>query len=262
MLHPTLPQIQQTFQVSAAVAAEGIQLPVLATDGVVEAAGFTPRRPLAPGGFISLFGSHFTTESAGATRIPLERELAGVRVNIGGIDAPLHFVSPNQINAQLPLEFEPNSDIPIVVSANGVFTAPQTYLVAPALPGIFINPSPAVRRFVAGQPSQLVTPENPAHIGDILEIFATGLGATDPPVESGAAGPSFSTVLNPVSVEIGGLGVPVLYQGLAPGFVALYQVNVIVPEGIPTGDAVQIRLIQNGVISNPEDPATIPVVQP
>jgi uncharacterized protein (TIGR03437 family) len=262
-LHSTLPPVSRTFQVSTEPAAEGIQLPVLATNGVVEGAGFTSNRPLAPGGFISLFGSRFTTQAAGATQIPLERELGGVRVRVGNVDAPLHFVSPGQVNAVLPVEARPGAGVSIVVSANGRLTAPQTYLVAPAMPGIFINDAgvPAIRRFVsAGQPSQPVTPENPARIGDILEIFATGLGETDPPVASGDALQTASTVLNPVSVEIGGIGVPVLYQGLAPGFVGLYQVNVSVPDSVPIGDGLQIRLIQNGIVGNPDNPATIRVV--
>ena len=263
-LHPTLPEIQQSFQVSTAAAAEGIQLPVLATAGVVEAAGFTPNRPLAPGGFITLFGSRFTTETAGATQIPLERELAGVRVRIGDIDAPLHFVSPAQINAVLPVEFDPGADVSILVSANGVLTAPQSYLVAPAMPGIFVDSTgaPAVLRFIPGEGAQAVTPGNPARIGDILEIFATGLGETEPPVASGDALSTASALLTPVSVEIGGIGVPVLYQGLAPNFVGLYQVNVQVTDNIPTGDGLQIRIIQNGIVSNSENPATINVVQP
>lgn len=264
VLHPTLPPLNRTFQVATAVAAEGIQLPVLGTGGVVEAAGFTRNRPLAPGGFISLFGSRFTTQTAGATRIPLERELAGVRVKIGDVDAPLHFVSPSQINAVLPVEFDPGADISIVVSANGVLTAPQSYLVAPAMPGIFISPGgvPAILRIVAGEAPQAVTPQNPVRIGDILEIFATGLGETDPPVASGDALPTASELLTPVSVEIGGIGVPVLYQGLAPNFVGLYQVNVNVTDNVPTGNNLQIRIIQNGIVSNPENPATITVIRP
>jgi uncharacterized protein (TIGR03437 family) len=258
-LHPALSPVNKTFQVSTQVAPEGIQLPVLFTDGVVEAAGFTPRRPLAPGGFISLFGSRFTTQQAGATQIPLERELAGVRVRVGDIDAPLHFVSPGQINAQLPLEAQPGASVSVLVSAGGLLTAPQTYLVAPAMPGIFIGSSgPAI---LDGQ-SHLVTAANPARIGDVLQIFATGLGATDPPVASGAAGPSFSTVTNPVSVTVGGVDAAVVYQGLAPGFVALYQVNIIVPGGVTPGDAVPVVITQNGVSSNPETPAVIPVRQP
>ena len=261
-LHPTLLPVSKTFQVSTELAAEGIQLPVLLTSGVVEGAGFTPNRPLAPGGFISLFGSRFTDVTVGASEIPLERELGGVRVQIGDIDAPLHFVSPGQINAVLPVEFDPGANVSIVVSSNGVLTAPQSFLVAPAMPGIFVNDAgiPAIRRFVsAGEPSQPVTPQNPARLGDVLEIFATGLGETDPPVGSGDALATGSTVLNPVSVEIGGLGVPVLYQGLAPNFVGLYQVNVLVTDNIPTG-SVQIRLIQNGIVGNPDNPAIITVV--
>jgi uncharacterized protein (TIGR03437 family) len=231
---------------------------VLFNDGVVEAAGFTPRRPLAPGGFVSLFGSRFTTQQAGATRIPLERELSGVKVRIGNFDAPLHFVAPGQINAQMPLEVQPNSNVSVVVSANGVFTAPQTYLIAPAMPGIFIGSTgPAV---LDGQ-SRLVTPENPARIGDVLQIFATGLGTTQPAVASGAAGPPFSTVTNPVSVTLGGVDAAVVYQGLAPGFVALYQVNIIVPSGVTPGTSVPLVLTQNGVSSNPDFPANIPVSQ-
>jgi uncharacterized protein (TIGR03437 family) len=182
-----------------------------------------------------------------------------VRVKVGDLDAPLHFVSPGQINAQLPLEVQPGASVSVLVNANGLLTAPQTYLVAPAMPGIFIGSTgPAV---LDGQ-SQLVTPQNPARIGDVLQIFSTGLGTTDPPVASGAAGPSFSTVTNPVSVTVGGVNAQVIYQGLAPGFVALYQVNIIVPSGVTPGDAVPLVLTQNGVSSNPENPATIPVRQP
>jgi uncharacterized protein (TIGR03437 family) len=141
-----------------------------------------------------------------------------------------------------------------------VLTAPQTYLIAPAMPGIFVGEAgPAVLRFDPDGTAQRVTAANPARIGDILEIFATGLGATDPPVASGAAGPASSTVTHPVRVTLGGVDAPVLYQGLAPGFVALYQVNITVPAGVTPGDAVPLVIIQNGVTSNAALPATIAV---
>jgi uncharacterized protein (TIGR03437 family) len=259
-LHATLPTLNRSFQVSTVPAAGGIQLPVLLPDGVVEAAGFTPQRPLAPGGFISLFGSRFATQSAGATAVPLPRELGGVRVKIGNIDAPLHYVSPGQINAQMPLEAQPGGSVSIVVSANGVLTAPQTYLIAPVMPGIFVSEGrPAVLRFVPGEGEQAVTPANPARIGDVLEIFATGLGATDPAVASGAPGPAFSTVTRPVTVTVGGVNAVVEYQGLAPGYVALYQVNIRVPAGVTPGDAVPLVITQNGVTGNLALPAAISV---
>jgi len=259
VLHPTLPQLTRTFQVSVALAPEGIQLPVLQTDGVVEAAGLTPRRPLAPGGAILLTGSRFTTQQAAATQAPLSRELGGVRVQIGTVAAPLHFVSPGQIAAQMPVEAQPGSSVSVSVRANGRVAAPQTYHVASAMPGIYAFAGGTA--LVLDSQSRLITQQNPARGGDLIQIYATGLGATNPPVASGEAAPASSTVTNPVTVTIGGVPASVLYQGLAPGFVALYRVDAIVPSGISAGMAVPIVITQNGISSNTELPASIPIGQ-
>jgi len=66
-------------------------------------------------------------------------------------------------------------------------------------------------------------------------------------------------VLLPVTVTVGGVEAPVVYQGLAPGFVGLYQVNVVLPSTVTPGDAVPVVVRQNGIVSNPDLPATIPV---
>ena len=104
-----------------------------------------------------------------------------------------------------------------------------------------------------------MTAENPAERGEVLQIFATGLGETNPPGQTGEAAPSSSTVLLPVTVTVGGVEAPVQYQGLAPGFVGLYQVNVQLPTTVTPGDQVEVVILQNGIPSNPELPATIPV---
>ena len=101
---PRLPRVQRSFTVSTAAAAGGVELPVLFDGGVVEGAGFTKRRPLAPGGIISLFGERFATDSFEATQLPLERDLGGDSVRIGDEKAPLFFVSPDQVNAQVPFD--------------------------------------------------------------------------------------------------------------------------------------------------------------
>jgi adhesin/invasin len=80
-------------------------------------------------------------------------------------------------------------------------------------------------------------------------------------VESGAAGPSFSEVQLPVSVTIGGIPASVQYQGLAPGYVGLYQVNAVIPTGVTPGSAVPILMRQNGIPSNPNQTVTIPIVR-
>jgi uncharacterized protein (TIGR03437 family) len=259
VLHPTFGNIERTLTVSSTLTGGEANLPVIAVDGVVDAAGFAPRWPLAPGGMISIFGSRLADTEAAATAVPLPRELAGVRVIIGGEDAPLYFVGTGQINAQVPFGVRIGDSVSITVSNNGRLSAPQQYLIAPAEPGIFQAGGFGV---ALDGLNQLITLQNPARIGGIIQIFAAGLGHVSPEVETGAASPAFSTVQNPVTVLIGGVTAPVSYQGLAPDFVGLYQVNVFVPPNVPVGDAVPIVLEQGGIPSNAGSIVTIPVAPP
>ena len=258
-LHPTLPKAQRSFTVETAAAPGDVSLPLLFADGVVEGAGFTKRRPLSPGGIISLFGASFATENNFASQLPLERELAKVRVRIGGQDAPLYFVGPGQINAQVPYEVSTGDSVPVATSVDGLLTAPQNYLIAAGQPDIFISGENAA---ILNASFQLVTPQNPVRAGDTIQIFATGLGAVQEQVETGAPAPSFSTVKLPVTVMIGGIDAAVVFQGLAPNFVGLYQVNAVVPAGVAPGDAVPLVLTQNGIVANPDRSVTIPVQAP
>jgi uncharacterized protein (TIGR03437 family) len=255
-VHPTYPTVERTVTVSTEAAAGGASLPVLFPDGVVEGAAFTSQQPLAPGGIVSLFGSQFASGTALATHLPLERDLGGVKVRIGEEDAPLYFAGPGQINAQVPYSVQPGNEVPVVASVNGQFAAPQTYQIAPAQPGIFLTETGGA--ILDGQ-SRLVNADNPAQRGDVLQIFATGLGQTDPPAQTGEGAPAFSRVLLPVTVTVGGVEAPVEYAGLAPGFVGLYQVNVRLPATVTPGDNLEVVIQQNGISSNPDRPATIPV---
>ena len=257
-LHPTLTEAQSSFTVETATAPGGATLPLLFADGVVEGAGFTKRRPLSGGGIISLFGASFATENNFAG-FPLPRELAGVSVRVGNQDAPLFFVGPGQINAQLPFEVSTGDSVPVAITVDGLLTAPQNYLIAAGQPGIFISGENAA---ILDASFQLVTAQNPARPGDTIQIFCTGLGAVDVAVETGAPGPSFSTVLLPVTVTIGGIDAAVAFQGLAPGFVGLYQVNAVVPSGVPLDAAPSLVLTQNGIVANPDSTVTIPIQAP
>jgi uncharacterized protein (TIGR03437 family) len=261
-LHARYGSIQRTFTVSTAAAPAELSLPVpgIATDGVVEAAGLTPNWPLAPGGIISVFGARLASAASFATTVPLPRSLAGVSLRIGGEDAPLYYVGPNQINAQVPFSARPGDSVAIVVNSGGRLSAPQNYLIVPVRPGIFTAPDGSVAALDGL--SRPITAQNPARITDVLQIYAAGLGLVDPPAQTGAAAPSFSNVHNPVTVTIGGVQVPVLYQGLVPGLVGLYQINVGLIPSIAAGDAIPVVVEQDGVQSNPGLAVTIPVRRP
>jgi uncharacterized protein (TIGR03437 family) len=254
--HPDLPTVQKTFTISSTTPGNVTPLPVLAPNGVVEGAGFTALRPLVPGSIISVFGARFATGDNLAGEVPLPRTLGGVSVRIGGENAPLYYAGAGQVNAQVPADARPGESISVAVSVNGRITAPQNYLIAPAQPGVF-----KAGNFAAVLDANFaqINTNNPARRGDTIQIFANGLGLTNEPVTTGERAPSFSTVQNPVLVTIGGVNVPVSYQGWAPGFVGLHQVNVVLTQDVPTGDSVPLVIRQNGVESNPNLPVSIPV---
>lgn len=258
-LHPSYASAQRNFTLSTAAAPGAASLPAISMEGVVDAAGFTPRLPLAPGEIIAVFGSGLAAEEAFAGRVPLARQLGGISVRIGEEDAPLFYVGPDQINAQVPFSAKPGTTVSVVVNVGGRWTAPQNYRIAAVQPSIFQSDGRAAALDGRSRP---ITFENPARIGDTIQIFATGLGAVEPTVATGAAAPSSSTVRNPVTVRVGGIQVPVTYQGLAPGGVGLYQVNVTLPSTVTPGDEVSVVIEQNGIPSNPNATVSLPVRRP
>ena len=237
--------MQRSSTVTTSAAAGGASLPSVLPDGIVGAAAFPPRRPLAPGSIIAIFGSRLATAEAGATQVPLPRHLNETSVKIGNEDAPLYYVGPGQINAQLPFGVQPGQSVSVVVQTSGRLTAPQTYVIAPVQPAIFTAGDAGVVLNSNG----LITASNPAHIGDVLVIYANGLGTTDPAVNTGDPSPA-AEVTNQVTVTLGGVPVPVQYQGLTPTLVGLNQINVLLTGSVPAGDQVPLVVTQNGVPSN------------
>ena len=88
--------------------------------------------------------------------------------------------------------------------------------------------------------SSAVTSSHRAAPGEIIRLYATGLGAVQPPVESGAAPEGLSTAVGTVTVTIGGRPAGVVFAGLAPNFAGVYQINASVPDGVPAGDAAVV----------------------
>ena len=198
--------------------------PNVQAQGVVDAAAYQPR--LAPGGIAALFGTQLAATTAQSSEQPLPTSLEGVSITVNGEPAPLFVVSPLQINFQVPFEIVDSQALVQVSTAEGVAAARVPVL--PTSPGIFDG---TVTHGTTGAP---VEGSNPAARGEILVLFATGLGATQPAVPSGApasADPLARTAI-PVTARFGDQAAAVHFAGLAPGFVGLYQVNLQVPEGV------------------------------
>jgi uncharacterized protein (TIGR03437 family) len=105
----------------------------------------------------------------------------------------------------------------------------------------------------------IVGPASPATAGDILVIYCTGLGDTSPRGVAGSPAPitPLAQAIDPVTVTLGGVNVPVSFAGPTPGYAALYQVNATVPAGIAASSAAPLILKQSGRSS--PSAVTIPV---
>ena len=157
---------------------------------------------------------------------PLPQALQSVSVTIGGLTAPLFYVSAGQINFQVPPEL-PLGAAALVVRRGGQASAPRAVTVTASTAGIFVNGSAASPVVVHASDFSLVTSLNPAHAGEYLAVFCTGLGATNPGIAAGAAAPPQPVPLQ-ASLEtvVDSRLLPnTAYAGLAPGFAGLYQVN-------------------------------------
>ncbi len=200
---------------------------------VVGSANFSPGA-LAPGELVSLFGANLSGDSSQASNLPLSDLLGGVEVTVGGLPAPLIYVSPGQINFQIPFEATPGTAA-IVVNSGYARAASYRATVAASAPQIFTHD--ANRAIVQNPDLSLNDPSHPAHPGDVLTVYATGEGQVTPPVETGAPAPSspLAKATLPVAATIGSLDAGVAFAGLTPGTVGLFQVNVVVPS-LPPGD--------------------------
>ena len=205
-----------------------VAFPAFSSAGIVDGASFSA--PPSPGGIFSIFGASLAASTAAFSTVPLPTQLAGVSLEINGTAVPLYLVSPTQINAQLPFDTPPGPATAVLVTPAGR-TPPVTFTVAPAAPAIFV---------AFAQPG-------------VITAYVTGLGAVAPPVPPAlprlsTCSPSRSPPSPPPSA---GLPATVQFAGLAPGFVGLGQVNVLIPTAAPTGDAVPLILKINDQTSKP-----------
>lgn len=221
--------------------------PRIAKDSVVNAASFTPA--LAPGSLISIFGPNLAFDHRQALGLPLPTEMAGTSVSLNGQRLPLLFVSPVQINAQLP--YGALGPATLRVTTPEAFAEAPVVLaeVAPAILPVFTGAgsAPAI---VLSSSGALVSDDSPAGGGDYLTIYAVGLGELDRPVPAGAPAPGFSPAQtrNPVLVRVDDLSLVPSFAGLAPGWTGLYQVNVRLPPGLRDGRH-GLALVVKGVSS-------------
>jgi uncharacterized protein (TIGR03437 family) len=216
------------------------QIPTINPNGLVNAATGRSASSIpvaARGSIVSIYGNNLASATLTANGFPLPKDLGGVQVVFGGLPAALLYVSPSQIDAQVPFELPDVSVVDLVVQNGNASSAALSVTLLAQDPGIF--------KVIAS--GALVSPMNPVFAGESITIWANGLGAVLPAVPSGQPGPSNPpavVAITPV-VKLGGLQVNVDFAGLAPGQV-IYQINATAPVDLaaPTSEVT----VEVGVI--------------
>ncbi len=228
--------------------------PAITTNGVDNGASFTSGS-LVPGEIATIFGANLTIGSGInlASALPLATNLLDVQVMVNGTAAPIFAVDnvngQEQINFQVPFEIAGLTTVTVQVINNGSAGNTVTVPVVAAQPGIFTYTVASTNYGAILHASYaLVNTASPAAAGETVLIYCTGLGTVSPtPVDGTAAAGSSITTLTP-TVTIGGAPAMVAYNGLAPGFVGLYQINAVVPSGL-TGGNQPVIITVNGTES-------------
>jgi uncharacterized protein (TIGR03437 family) len=231
------------------------QAPAITPNSVLQIFDPAVGGSLAPGNVIQVYGSGFASQ-VGIPSLPLPAAVSGTSLIIGGVPAPLFYVSPGQIDAQIPFGLSGGKQYQVIVSANGALSAPVPIQLNTVAPGVL--PYPNTSEIVAVRlDGTLVSDSSPAKPGDNLIIFAAGMGLTDnSAVADGTGSPGLSPgdmLAHPQSapaMTIDGNTVVPGFVGLTPGLVGLYQINFQLPASTPNGFS-EIVLTQSGTPSNP-----------
>jgi minor extracellular serine protease Vpr len=249
----------QTFQGQAFISATS-SAPTITAAGILNDASFQGQ--ITPGSYIAIFGTNLldttalsnyaldnnlTYDSANASNsptdgsLPLQIDFTTVSFDVPskGISVPgyIDFVSPTQVNVWVPWELAGQSSVQMKVDVDeGFYGNVVTIPLQSTAPGFFLSSNVAIAQ---DQNFNLITASNPAVPGQAIVLYCNGLGPVTNQPASGApapGSPNFATTTTTPVVNIGGQPAQVLFSGLSPGFVGLYQVNVTVPAGLSAGN--------------------------
>ena len=224
--------------------------PAFPPDSVVNSANGSSTS-LTPNVLASINGSNLASSTGSAVDSgsgTLPTLLAGVRVIVGGIFASLLYVSPTQVNFIVPVSLLAGQTN-IVLVRDFIATPTAQITLLNAAPALFAPDSKIDAEHADGS---LISTDAPAHPGEVIVVYGTGLGRTDPAQIDGTIPRSAAPIalLDQLQVLVDGQSLPVeniLYAGIAPGFAGLYQINLRLPTDI--GAAPELRIAMGDQMS-------------
>jgi len=226
------------------------QAPSYSAANIVNASDFSPG-PFAPNSLVTLFGTNLAFSVAGLNQqnvlnSSLPFELADISIYIDSMPVPLLYVSPSQINFLIPSNEIPGN-VPLRVVRQSLTGPTVMIALVNSAPALFVSATNFALAQDFNTKYGAVNAATPAQPGDLIVLYATGLGPTSPlpltgeiPEYGGVISAStlkvFQVLLNGTAIDPKTLD----YAGLTPGFAGLYQVNFYLPGGCPPNPQIQL----------------------
>jgi uncharacterized protein (TIGR03437 family) len=237
-----------------------------AISNIVSASACGNFSSVAPGGFMEVHGLALAATARSSAPsdfngINAPTSLDGTQVSVAGQNAVIAYISGTQVNAQVPLNTSPGAQQVTVTAANGT-SAPFTVNVNAEQPGlcqgIQVGGNQYVEAVVTGTTTNILPAgasvagitSRPAHPGEVITMYGNGFGAVTPSANQGQLVQQPNQLVDSFEIFFGDTQATVQYAGLAPGFIGLYQINVVVPN-IPDSDAVPVTFAEGNFAGAP-----------
>jgi len=226
-------------------------VPYIAPVGVTNAAGNTPGSTVGPGSLISITGQSLAPQTDVGPVNPLAQTIDGVTVTVNDYILPLLYVSPQQINAQVPFELS-DGDYTLVVHSPGQSDVSATFTVARNSPGLFGQSMNSQTYAIAlHADGSVITPDSPAQGGETISLLGTGFGPYSAPVVDGFFPPAPPPGLtDSVSISLGNQNPTPTWSGAAPGYTGVAMTTFQVPPSMAGSGTVQLTVSVNSASSN------------
>jgi len=247
----------------------GGSLPAINTGGVVSASAFGESPSVAPGSWIEIYGSNLAADtrpwatsdfSNNDTTAPTSLDRTSVTIN--GQSAFIDYISPGQVNAQVPANTG-TGRLPLTVSTAAGTSAAITVTVNTVQPGLwapaqfvvggnqYVGATHADGTFVAPAGAFSGYTSSPAKPGETIIFYGTGFGTVSSGTLPGQVTQTLNSLTTPIQFTFGGIPAAVpQYYGLAPDEVGLYQFNVVVPANVSNSNLVPLTFTLNPGTSN------------
>ena len=239
-----------TLSAPESIVANMATVPYIAPAGILNGVGQTPSAAVAPGSIISIFGQSLASVVQVGPVNPLTQTIDGTTVTINGSFLPLLFVSPQQINAQLPSNLA-DGNYTLDVQNTGQPEITGTLTVARDAPGLFFYTVGSTAYAMAFHADgSLVTTSSPAAAAETISFLGTGFGPYQTPIFDGFFPPNPPPAVAD-SVDLSLAGATVTSKSTAaPGYTGMVTTQFQVPSGLPSGTSVPLLVSINGVDSN------------